>query len=66
MKNYPVRYINPHFFLANSLKYYYALYPSKRQKGPFVTSDETFLLSMFKGKELLFEREIPLSDIIGE
>jgi hypothetical protein len=31
------------------IKVYYTLYPSKRSRGPFVVSEESYLLSMYKG-----------------
>lgn len=66
MKQYSVSNINPKFFIQHQLQYYYAVYPSIRQKQPFSGSGHNFLLSMFRGKELLFEKEIGLNQILGE
>ena len=47
------------------LPVFYTIYPSKRSKGAFVCSQDTFLISLFKGSELLFEKELPLSEPIS-
>jgi len=51
--------------LKINLPVYYTIYPSKRSKGAFVCSQDTFLLSLFKGSNLLFEKELPLSEPIS-
>ena len=44
---------------------YSSLYPSKRSRGPFVPSDSVYLLSLFQGKEMIFEKELSLNESIN-
>ena len=48
----------------STLEIFHTLYPSKRARAPFVTQ-ETYLLSMFHGNMILFERDIQLSFTIS-